>query len=301
MTILAVSQFPVFTLYAQKLCVPADRLACSSPWAYETVPGLALTELFANETRPSDTRSQCANMCMQEKEFICRSAAFNSARKACTLSQIDRKLAGSKQLLELSEKVDYLEVSCLPKPAKLCKFRSNLGIILKTVDAAYRNVASLEECKSRCENSDFTCYSYDFNSTGENICRVSHHSSATLAHIQEPYMVFKNATTYEMEPCFQVSLECKGAEMLAKISTSTVFDGKVYVKDKPNSCVKDIRNAIDFEIVLPYNDINCDVVQEGPGNFSSNIVIQVSVSQCLDMILFKERILFEPKGLLFME
>lgn len=63
--------------------------------------------------------------------------------------------------------------------------------------------------------------------------------------------------------------------MMAKISTSTLFDGKVYARGRPNSCVMDIRNSTEFEITLPYNDVNCDVVQDGPATFSSNIVIQV--------------------------
>lgn len=271
---LAVSQFPVFTLYAQKICVPSERPACNSPWAYETVPGLALTKLFAKDIRPSDTRAQCASMCILEKEFICRSASFDPTNKACTLSQVDRNMAGRKQLLEISEKVDYLEVSCVPKPTKMCEFQSMRGRILKTVDAVYQDVGSVEECRSRCTNSNFTCYSYDFMSAGEKICRVSHHSSATLAHIQEPYLEIENATTYEMQSCYQITVECKGTEMLAKISTSTLFDGKVYAKDRPNSCVLDVRNATEFEMILPYNDVNCDVVQDGPGVFSSNIVIQ---------------------------
>ncbi|KAK8722810.1 hypothetical protein OTU49_012054, partial [Cherax quadricarinatus] len=37
---LAVSQFPVFTLYAQKVCLRSGYPVCASPWAYETVPGL---------------------------------------------------------------------------------------------------------------------------------------------------------------------------------------------------------------------------------------------------------------------
>ncbi|XP_068220289.1 uncharacterized protein [Palaemon carinicauda] len=271
---LAVSQFPVFTLYAQKVCLPLGRSACSTAWAYETVPGLALTEMFASEHRPAENRTACISMCILDSQFTCRSASFNKATKTCTLSQIDRNMAGRKKLLQVQSDDDYMEVSCVPKPQKMCEFQSLRGRILKTVDAVYQDVESSEECQSRCSKADFSCYSYDFMSAGEKICRLSHHSSATLAHIQEPYLEIENATTHEMQSCYQITVECRGNEMLAKISTSTIFDGKVYAKDKPNSCVMDIRNATDFEMVLPYNDVNCEVVQDGPGIFSSNIVIQ---------------------------
>ncbi|XP_064113013.1 uncharacterized protein LOC135219835 [Macrobrachium nipponense] len=271
---LAVSQFPVFTLYAQKVCLPPGRSACPTAWAYETVPGLGLTGLFASEKRPADSRTACASMCILESQFKCRSASFNAASKTCTMSQIDRNMAGRKKLLAIRSDDDYMEVSCVPKPEKMCEFQSLRGRILKTVDAVFQDVDSAEECRSRCSNSSFTCYSYDFMSAGEKICRLSHHSSATLAHIQEPYLDIENATTHEMQSCYQITVECRGNEMLAKISTSTLFDGKVYAKDRPNSCVMDVRNATDFEMILPYNDVNCDVVQDGPGIFSSNIVIQ---------------------------
>lgn len=271
---LAISQFPVFTLYAQKVCLPSERPSCSSPWAFETVPGLALTELFTSDTRPSETKTKCATMCILEKKFTCRSASFDPSTKTCTLSQVDRNMAGRKKLLEVSDHVDYLEVSCVPKPEKMCEFQSLPGRILKTVDSVFQDVEDIDECKNRCSEANFTCYSYDFMSAGERICRLSHHSSATLAHIQEPYLEIENATTQEMQSCYQITVECRGSEMLAKISTSTLFDGKVYAKDRPNSCVLDVRNTTEFEIVLPYNDVNCDVATEGPGIFSSNIVIQ---------------------------
>lgn len=41
-------------------------------------------------------------------------------------------------------------------------------------------------------------------SAGEMICRLSHHSSATLAHIEEPYLEIADAVTYELQACYQV-------------------------------------------------------------------------------------------------
>ncbi|XP_045618140.1 uncharacterized protein [Procambarus clarkii] len=271
---LAVSQFPVFTLYAQKVCLASQRPTCASPWAYETVPGLAITNRFRADSKTVASRGLCVLACLTEDKFICRAVSYEAATKTCTLAQVDRNMAGRKRLLELEEEADYVEVACVPKPQKMCEFQTLRGRILKTVDAVYQDVESNEECKDRCMKANFTCYSFDFMSAGEKICRLSHHSTATLAHIQEPYLQIENATTHEMQSCYQVTVECRGMEMLARISTSTLFDGKVYAKNRPNSCVTDVKNSTDFEIVLPYNDVNCDVVQDGPGTFSTNIVIQ---------------------------
>ncbi|XP_050723631.1 uncharacterized protein LOC127002106 [Eriocheir sinensis] len=274
--LLAVSQFPVFTLYAQKVCVPAGEPKCPSPWAYESVPDLALDSTFSEDTDPrmAASRSECVQMCLVEEEFSCRSISYNYTTGSCLLSKVNRNMAGRKQLLKMAPGAVYAEVACVPKPQKMCEFTRMPGRILKTVDAVYRDLQTTEECRERCMKSDFTCYSFDFMSAGDQICRLSHHSSATLAHIQEPYLEISNATTYEMQACYQVSVECRGTEMLARISTSTLFDGKVYAKDRPNSCRVDVESSTDFSITLPYNDVRCDVTQKGPATFASNIVIQ---------------------------
>lgn len=81
--------------------------------------------------------------------------------------------------------------------------------------------------------------------------------------------------------------------MVAKVSSSKMFNGKVYAKSKPNSCVNDVSNALEFEvslqsisqtnrksntcctqIAMPYHDLECDVKQPNTGKFSNDIVIQ---------------------------
>jgi len=276
--LLSVSQFPVFTLYSQKVCVPRSEVTttapCPSPWTYETVPELALLPAMVTEAAPAESRGHCARLCVDHQRFTCRSASFNRETKTCSMSQIDRNMAGRKQLVEAGPAQDYLELSCGAKPERMCEFRSLSERIMKTVDAVHLDTKSTEECRQKCLDADFGCYSYDFMSAGEPICRLSHHSSATLAHIQEPYLPIENATTYELQACYQVTIECKAAEMVAQISTSTVFNGKVYARTRPNSCVEDITNSTSFNISLPYNSVDCDVVQNGDAEFAANIVIQ---------------------------
>ncbi len=59
-------------------------------------------------------------------------------------------------------------------------------------------------------------------------------------------------------------------------SSLQVFSGKVYGKTRPNSCTVSVRSALDFGIELAFNDLlGCDVVQEAPGTFAADVVIQV--------------------------
>jgi hypothetical protein len=69
--------------------------------------------------------------------------------------------------------VDYLEVNCAPpgEPDKLCVYEQTKGKILKTVDSVFQAIASREDCEDLCNNAPFRCHSYDFNDTGDSVCR----------------------------------------------------------------------------------------------------------------------------------
>ena len=41
------------------------------------------------------------------------------------------------------------QVSCVPKPQKMCDFQRLQGKILKTVDSVYQDVETTEECQQR--------------------------------------------------------------------------------------------------------------------------------------------------------
>ncbi|RXG54144.1 hypothetical protein Avbf_05420 [Armadillidium vulgare] len=183
-------------------------------------------------------------------------------------------MGGRRQTLRMKQTSDLIEVSCKSMPQKLCEFQPMKGKILKTVDSVYQDVEDLDQCKERCLSENFECNSYDFMSAGTKICRLSHHSSASLSHIQEPYIAVDNTTTYELRGCYQINVECRAKSMTAKIHTSSLFDGKVYVKSRPNTCVYDAENSTSIDFTLPYNDVQCDVLQEGEGLFSANIVVQ---------------------------
>ena len=49
---------------------------------------------------------------------------------------------------------------------------------------------------------------------------------------------------------------------------------QVYGKTRPNSCQVNVRNSMEFSLYIGYNDVDCDVRQEIPGRFASDIVIQ---------------------------
>lgn len=71
-----------------------------------------------------------------------------------------------------------------------------------------------------------------------------------------------------------MAILCRSKEMVAKVRSSKIFDGKIYAKRKPHHCMTDVNESLEFEIHMGYNDLECDVKQAGRGQYSNDIVIQ---------------------------
>jgi len=272
---LSPSQFPVFTIYAQKTCLPSAS-NCDAAWSFERV----MNHELAAEVRKRgavETRQQCSELCLAEQDFDCRAASFTSATGDCRLFDQDRHSMAGQPVFGPSaeEGVDYLEANCgIDEPKKLCLYDETKGKILKTVDSVYQAIASREDCEDLCNNAPFRCHSYDFNDTGDNVCRLSHHSAHTLTQIEEPYLAIEEATTYEKDGCYDVAIECQSSTMTANIMTSALFGGKIYAKGSPVTCVEDVDDALKFSITMGYNDLECGVEREAPGVYSNEVIIQ---------------------------
>lgn len=96
------SQFPVFTLFAQKICVRLAQTLCPGlGWIFDRVQDYKMLG-FARETRPAETTEDCMAQCLAEKTFICRSANFDSLKNTCELSDMDRHTVNSRNAFFVS-------------------------------------------------------------------------------------------------------------------------------------------------------------------------------------------------------
>lgn len=93
---------------------------------------------------------------------------------------------------------------------------------------------------------------------------------------QDPYLEIPEATTHELTSCYNVTIDCRATDMIVRVKTNRIFNGKLYAKERPNSCVVDVSKALEFELKLGYQELGCDVKQEAPGKFFSEVVIQVN-------------------------
>jgi len=266
------SQFPVFTIYVQKNCLPS-ALTCDAAWSFERVMNHQLdTEIRARGQ--VESRQQCMELCLSEVDFECRSAMYTEETGECRLAEMDRHAMSGRPGFAPSTGVEYMEINCVADASKLCLYEKTRGKILKTVDAVYQAIASEEDCRDLCNNAPFRCHSYDYNDTGDDVCRLSHHSAVTLTQVEEPYLFIEEATTYELSSCYNVSIDCHSSDMTATIRTTTLFDGKVYAKGSPVTCMEDIDNTMEFSITMKYTDIECGVRREGLGGYINDVIIQ---------------------------
>ena len=80
--------------------------------------------------------------------------------------------------------------------------------------------------------------------------------------------------TYELASCYNVTIDCRAADMIATVRTNKIFNGKIYAKENPNSCVVDVENSIEFSIKMAYNDLECDVKRKSMGVYTNEVIIQ---------------------------
>ena len=57
----------------------------------------------------------------------------------------------------------------LTEANKLCDFKPIKGKIIKTVDSVYQGVDTDEECRKKCVESDYRCFSYDLGDPSNKV------------------------------------------------------------------------------------------------------------------------------------
>lgn len=169
--------------------------------------------------------------------------------------------------------VDYGENNCIQEARGICDFKPLQNRILKTVDSIYQDIKSEPECRKRCLQAPYRCHSYDLGDSSNPVCRLSHLDRNSLQQIQDPYLEIQGALSYELDSCYNVTVLCRAREMVARVRTNKVFNGKIYAKNSPISCMSDISNSMDFELAMAFNDA-CSISRSANGLFSNEIVLQ---------------------------
>lgn len=226
------------------------------------------------------TRLECLLACYNEQTFQCKSFNYDSASGSCQLSDVDRHslptaAARRRHFVESTvDTVDYGENNCVQEVRGICDFKPLQNRILKTVDSIHYDIKKEPECRKKCLQAPYRCHSYDLGDISSPVCRTSHLDRNSLQQIQEPYLEMQGAVSYELDSCYNVTISCRSREMVARVKTNKIFNGKIYAKGAPLSCVNDITNSMDFELSMAFNDACSINRNSNNGLFASEIVIQ---------------------------
>ena len=133
------------------------------------------------------SRRDCQEYCLQEREFPCRSALYNDETTECRLSDEDRRTSPGSYYRSRSIKVNYLENQCV-RSHSTCPYEKTLDAYPTYTDLVENNgVSSHEVCEKYCnENKRFLCRSFAYYSAnGQCFISGDDRASADSAAIQK--------------------------------------------------------------------------------------------------------------------
>lgn len=258
-------------IYGEKYC-QKTKLKCNSPSQFYRFPKYKINSKYIQKTKKTTSRRNCYEMCLKEKDFECRSANYNLTSKLCELSDMNRFSTGSPSFMQNSNDTSYLENNCIYEPKERCHFKPIKGQLPRHIDA-FHEIDLPDDCKTLCLDASFTCRSYSV--LNNKLCLLTQDTERTRLPYDKPlYYPVEEAMTYEKLDCFDIVLECRKDAMVLKANSSKLFNGKIYSKGSPANCVSDITSSMNFELQVPYNDIDCGINQVADGYFMGDFVIQ---------------------------
>lgn len=169
--------------YFEKIClrVPQIMTQCQDKfWAFERVLGHELAPvLYVKTLNFVQSRRDCEEYCLQEREFPCRSALYNDETTECRLSPEDRRTSPGHYYRSRSMKVNYLENQCVRAHSSCPYVRTSDSYPTYTDIVETASVASREMCEKMCnDNRHFLCRSYAYYSSNGQ-CFLSGDDSAS--------------------------------------------------------------------------------------------------------------------------
>ncbi|XP_076355850.1 uncharacterized protein LOC143249601 isoform X2 [Tachypleus tridentatus] len=263
----ALTSSPLMT-YFEKICLK-DR-PCEKLWTFERLPGYELQESPEREIPNVNRRKDCEDFCLNERQFLCRSATYFYQSRNCRLFSETRRTR-PKSFLRATGVADYLENQCAPEPST-CQYRDFLDRFFPKIDRLLRTF-SLPECQIRCdEERGFTCRAVNFETITRD-CALCSDDSTALEDGQNNLQFRRNSVFSEKGTCEQVSVQCTEQDMLLTLNFQSPFNGRVYAKGNPTQCfvVGQGQSTLQFAISL---GSRCGTRKEESKVYANEVVVQ---------------------------
>lgn len=107
-------QLKLFQIIKQ---ITDTKQVCNRGWAFERVKGFELKK-YSKKSIKVTSRMECMQICLNELDFECRSANYDSETSECSLSDMDRHTityssVKSRKYGPSSGSIDYMENNCI--------------------------------------------------------------------------------------------------------------------------------------------------------------------------------------------
>ncbi|CAH1101390.1 unnamed protein product [Psylliodes chrysocephalus] len=291
-----------------KKCFLTGR-TCDKFWNFERIPGAILIGNDTKQLPGAISRTDCEQYCLNETQFICRSAKFiitdtghtpsdnggysygphnnellppesNSGVKGtCTLSNADRhQMPFSYRVSSYGD--EYFENQCAPNAVssnEFCAYEEYDNTTLAHSDILFEKKTK-EECQKLCDQFlHFNCRGYSI--IEGKTCYL--HSEDSKIYGPNALRFRQGSTYYEKANCLNITVSCTETYMSIEYDPDVNFNGRMYMEGYSE---KEICSTIGqgryhpISLKIPLLTGQCGIIKaDGPVNrtlLSGNLLIQ---------------------------
>lgn len=260
------------TAYFEKHCYNLPGLDCERAWIFERSLGYQIRGHDDKIIEDVPTRIRCQELCMNEREFKCRSGEYDYLTMQCRLSIID-KYTKPKLFQATSQNIDYFENQCVGVGQQCDAFDRFENMDLGRAEIV-RSANSSEQCQQICAQSikAFICRSVTWNQlTGK--CYINSANTFSIGGVDR-LISAPGLSYYQRNDCFDLQLECDHTAMTLNLKTNEPFRGRMYVRDDPMACETIGRSSLSSSLTIPFQSHARCATRELVNRFSSVVVVQ---------------------------
>lgn len=268
------------TAYFEKHCLSVAGLECERAWIFERVLGHQLLGHDEKIIESVASRLRCQELCLNERDFKCRSGEYDYDTHQCRLASLDRhnqprlfKATSAYHVGGGAGNVDYFENQCINLGHQCDAFDKYENMDLGRAEIL-RAANSSEQCQQFCTQiiKAFICRSFTWNPmTGK--CYLNSGNTFTVGG-PERLLPAPGLLYYQRNDCFDLQLDCDHTAMTLNLRTNEPFRGRMYVRDDPIACETLGRSTLSSSLMIPFQSQARCAQRELVNRFSSIVVVQ---------------------------
>lgn len=255
--------------YFEKICL--KNSPCGKIWTFDRIIGHDLDVTAEKEVTGLTSRTECQDLCLGEKSFVCRAASYNYSSHSCKLFTESKR--SKPTALRPVDSVDYFENQCAKEPVT-CQYKDHADSFLPLVDRL-TTAFSLSDCQRQCDaERAFNCRSVSYETFARDCALHSEDTMSVGSTNAAVSLISRRHSIYsEKGSCEQISVQCTPQDMLLTLNFDSPFSGRVYAKGNPSACYVLGTGSPQLQFAISLGS-KCGTKPEGEKNFANEVVIQ---------------------------